>query len=402
MGCTWNSATDPGHHLHVLQLHALGELAEAANQPKPAVVAEAARPADRPPRRRRPQPTAPLVSPPARGGAVRCPAPTTGETFAVTTDLVTATFLHSRAVTWSVWNCSSNTRTATRDKHFVLFEAKHQYLGPEWPDRRRPAQSSDSLQAGRLAPANWPRAPKNPRSVEGSGPEGVKVAKVSTFHRGSYVVDVAWEIENGSGKPLASHAYFQLQRDHVAPLRGDQDGVHLTGPAVYTEAEKYQKVDFGDAIAGKAVCQDRRQRLAGHGPALLRLRLIPADKSPREFYMRADGVENGPGRRDRPSGGSGSRRQGAVLRSPCSPVPRSRIPSRRSLPDSIWWSITAGSRWWPRPSSGLWKRSINWWATGGWAIVILTVLIKAAFYPLSAASYKSMAKMRVLTPAWRS
>ena len=36
----------------------------------------------------------------------------------------------------------------------------------------------------------------------------------------------------------------------------------------------------------------------------------------------------------------------------------------------------------------------NW----GWAIVILTIGIKAAFYPLSAASYKSMAKMRVLTP----
>ncbi|HTZ00125.1 MAG TPA: membrane protein insertase YidC, partial [Rhodocyclaceae bacterium] len=36
----------------------------------------------------------------------------------------------------------------------------------------------------------------------------------------------------------------------------------------------------------------------------------------------------------------------------------------------------------------------NW----GWAIILLTVMIKAAFFPLSAASYKSMAKMRQLTP----
>ena len=36
----------------------------------------------------------------------------------------------------------------------------------------------------------------------------------------------------------------------------------------------------------------------------------------------------------------------------------------------------------------------NW----GWAIVLLTVLIKAAFYPLSAASYKSMAKMKEVSP----
>ena len=36
----------------------------------------------------------------------------------------------------------------------------------------------------------------------------------------------------------------------------------------------------------------------------------------------------------------------------------------------------------------------NW----GWAIVVLTIIIKGIFFPLSAASYKSMAKMRVLTP----
>ena len=36
----------------------------------------------------------------------------------------------------------------------------------------------------------------------------------------------------------------------------------------------------------------------------------------------------------------------------------------------------------------------NW----GWAIILLTVLIKAVFFPLSAASYKSMAKMRAITP----
>jgi len=36
----------------------------------------------------------------------------------------------------------------------------------------------------------------------------------------------------------------------------------------------------------------------------------------------------------------------------------------------------------------------NW----GWAIIILTILIKLAFYPLSAASHKSMANMRRMAP----
>jgi len=40
----------------------------------------------------------------------------------------------------------------------------------------------------------------------------------------------------------------------------------------------------------------------------------------------------------------------------------------------------------------------NW----GWAIVVLTILIKLVFFPLSAASYKSMAKMRKLTPKMMS
>jgi YidC/Oxa1 family membrane protein insertase len=40
----------------------------------------------------------------------------------------------------------------------------------------------------------------------------------------------------------------------------------------------------------------------------------------------------------------------------------------------------------------------GWTDNWGWAIILLTVLVKAVFYPLSAASYKSMAKMRAVTP----
>ena len=36
----------------------------------------------------------------------------------------------------------------------------------------------------------------------------------------------------------------------------------------------------------------------------------------------------------------------------------------------------------------------NW----GWAIVLLTIIVKAALYPLNDASYKSMAKMRAVSP----
>ena len=42
---------------------------------------------------------------------------------------------------------------------------------------------------------------------------GVQVTKVMTFHRGSYLIDVAYEIVNESVQPISPHAYFQLTRD---------------------------------------------------------------------------------------------------------------------------------------------------------------------------------------------
>ena len=73
-----------------------------------------------------------------------------------------------------------------------------------------------------------------------------------TFHRDSYLIDVAWEIENTGDAPVQTEAYFQLQRDDVAP---DGDSFMLStfyGVAVYTEAEKYQKAQYKEIAENKA------------------------------------------------------------------------------------------------------------------------------------------------------
>jgi YidC/Oxa1 family membrane protein insertase len=75
---------------------------------------------------------------------------------------------------------------------------------------------------------------------------------VLTFKRGSYLIDVAWEVANGSDKAIAPHAYFQLQRDDVAPAGESAMVSTFTGPAVFTDAEKYQKVDFSSIADNKA------------------------------------------------------------------------------------------------------------------------------------------------------
>jgi len=74
---------------------------------------------------------------------------------------------------------------------------------------------------------------------------------VLTFQKGSYLIDVAYEIENGSAVPLNTSAYFQLVRDGIEPVGGSKFVPTYTGAAIYTEKEKFQKVDFSSIDKGK-------------------------------------------------------------------------------------------------------------------------------------------------------
>ena len=81
---------------------------------------------------------------------------------------------------------------------------------------------------------------------------GGKDDLVYTFKRGSYVVDVTQEITNGGSATIAPTAYFQLQRDSVTTGVSNPMGAGaFHGPVLYTEAKKYQKVDFKDVEKGK-------------------------------------------------------------------------------------------------------------------------------------------------------
>ncbi|MFO0490398.1 MAG: membrane protein insertase YidC, partial [Curvibacter sp.] len=81
---------------------------------------------------------------------------------------------------------------------------------------------------------------------------GVKLVKTYTLHRGSYVLGVRHEVQNVGGAPVAPQLYLQLLRDGNK-LPGESAFYStFTGPAVYTEAKKYQKVEFSDIEKGKA------------------------------------------------------------------------------------------------------------------------------------------------------
>ncbi|AYH46212.1 membrane protein insertase YidC [Azoarcus sp. DN11] len=228
---------------------------------------------------------------------------------------------------------------------------------------------------------------------------GVKVTKVMTFHRGSYLVDVAYEISNGGSVPLNAHAYFQMTRDGKPAEAVEGFGVKVfTGPAFYSEAEKFQKVTFDDIDKDKA----KFVKKANDGwVALVQHYFVsawlPQDGVEREFFARKVG--------------DGLYSSGVIL--PVAAIPpggKGTVSSRlyagpqeldkleaiakgfNLVVDYGWLTVIAAPLFWVL--SWFHKLLGNW----GWAIILVTVLIKAAFFPLSAASYKSMAKMRVLGP----
>lgn len=298
-----------------------------------------------------------------------------------------------------------------KDKNFPFLESKHQFaaqsglIGDGLPNHktvfavtagpRELGTDAKTVELRLVAPAV----------------DGVKVTKVYTFTRGSYLINVSYEIDNGSQKEIAGHAYYQLQRDTQAPAGESRMVSTFTGPAVYTEQDKYQKIDFGDIEKGKAKFNTK----ADNGwMAMVQhyfvAAWVPAEKLPREFYVRKlDGGVNpavtaglivpapvvAPGAKVSQSVSlyAGPQIQ-STLDQLAKPVADGGI-GAQGLPlvvDYGWLTIVAAPIFWCLEV--IYKMVGNW----GWAIVLLTVCIKAIFFPLSAASYKSMAKMRKVTP----
>lgn len=227
--------------------------------------------------------------------------------------------------------------------------------------------------------------------------KGAKVSKLFIFHKSSYLIDVNYEIENTGTEPLAPSAYFQLVRDDVEPVGGTMFVPTYTGAAIYTEQEKFQKIDFPSIAKNNASLPKAADNgWAGMLQHYFVSAWLPKDKSPREFYVKqlesnlySVGVIQ-------PIAAIAPGKTGGIS------VPLFVGPAQNSLDDIAiglglsvdygFLTIIAKPLFWLLTFIHDWVQ--NW----GLAIIILTILIKLVFFPLSAASYRSMAKMRVVAP----
>ena len=234
--------------------------------------------------------------------------------------------------------------------------------------------------------------------LEAAPVHGVRVAKIYRFHRGSYVIDVAHEIVNQGTAAIQPFAYFQFLRDSKHPEGDSAMLPTYTGAAVYTEKEKFQKVAFGDMDKGKTPYPKNSND--GWVAMLQHYFLsawLPKNGTPREFYTRKlDGGLYAAG----VILPAGTIQPGAsnTLTVPLYAGPQEQNKLAKLAPgleltvDYGWLTVIAVPLFWVLSWFHRWVG--NW----GVAIILLTVVIKLLFYPLSEASYRSMAKMRVLAP----
>lgn len=212
-----------------------------------------------------------------------------------------------------------------------------------------------------------------------------------------YAISVEFDVQNLSDSPVNPSAYLQITRDSK-PLESDSTFyATFTGPAVYSPEKKYQKVHFDDIGDGSA---DFVKVSTSGWVAMIQhyfvSAIVPQD-GPRNNFTRT--VEPGIYSVGSVSSlgsiepSANAQYKAVLYTGPQNQRVLEKLATGLDLVvDYGWLTVVAQPIYW------LLENIHSFVGNWGWSIILLTVLIKAIFFPLSAASYKSMAKMRKVGP----
>ncbi len=299
--------------------------------------------------------------------------------------------------------------TADHAKHFVLLD--------DSKDRVYLAQSGvvSGAVPGAFPTHKTPMAVTGERTLkdgadslqirfESADVGGIKLVKTYTVKRGSYAVAVSHALINTTAAPIAPQLYLQLVRDGNKPAGESSFYSTFTGPAVYTEAKKYQKVEFS-AIKKKSADYEK-QSTTGY-VAMVQHYFASAWILPEGMSrtISLDAVELG--------GGLADCCYRAAMVAPLEAIApgatrtiettffvgpqeekmlEALAPGLELVKDYGWLTILA------KPLYFLLDHIHSVIQNWGWSIVALVLLLKIAFYWLNAKAYASMAKMKAVNP----
>jgi YidC/Oxa1 family membrane protein insertase len=226
----------------------------------------------------------------------------------------------------------------------------------------------------------------------------VQLVKTYTIARHSYAMGVEHEIINQGPAPVSPQLYVQLLRDGNPPPGESSFYSTFTGPAIYTPAQKYQKVEFADIEKNKANYEKKADQgyVAMVQHYFASAWILPNDMA-REFFARkvdanlysvgmiANLKEIAPGQSQKINAqfyiGPQEEKKLEAL-----------YPGLELVKDYGWLTILAKPLYWLLDHLN--EMLHNW----GWSIVALVLMLKIAFYWLNAQAYRSMAKMKAINP----
>lgn len=227
--------------------------------------------------------------------------------------------------------------------------------------------------------------------------QGLTVTKTLTFRRDSYIVEVDFRVENKSGQEIGLAMYRQLQRDDHGEATDSQFIYTYTGGVISNSDEKYKKLEFDDL--GK--WQPETEYAGGGWAAMLQHYFLGAwlagDEEQNRFYTKQlDGnryvIGMSTAEQNLAAGASAT----LASRLYVGPKEQERLKAAaKNLVLTVDYgllTVLAQPLYWLLDLINDFLK--NW----GWSIIVLTILIKLAFYKLTETQYRSMANMRRLQP----
>jgi YidC/Oxa1 family membrane protein insertase len=226
--------------------------------------------------------------------------------------------------------------------------------------------------------------------------KGLTVTKTFVFKRGSYAIELVYDVHNGGPEARKFASYAQILRHWEHPSRSyfDVETYAFKGPAIY-DGTKYRKlnveneedVKYSGTVTNGWLASMQHHFVSAIVPTTSQSYAYKLQVANNDYLLGATGptVEIA-------AGGEGQFKEtlytGPKLQSQLATVgPRLELTA-----DYGKLTVIAG----PLFTALKWVHGIvgNW----GWAIIIVTAMIKLVFYPLSQASGRSMAKMRAVAP----
>ncbi|MFK7829839.1 MAG: membrane protein insertase YidC [Congregibacter sp.] len=229
--------------------------------------------------------------------------------------------------------------------------------------------------------------------------EGLKVIKRFSFEKDSYVVDIDYIVSNGSANRWQGNLFGQIKRDSSAAPQGDSSGMGMQpflGAATTSSDDRFKKFDFGDM-------QDEpfSAKLDGGWIAMIQHYFLSA------WIPNTDQTHNYSTRVTRDGFNIAGFTSPALVVNPGSTGevsarfyagPKDQY-SLQEISPFLELSVDYGWLWWiAQPLFWLLTKIHSLVGNWGASIILLTVLIKAVFFKLSATSYRSMANMRRVQP----